>query len=199
MAKKRLAVQPDCSEDVDTGIYRRNRIFLKRSNPSGIRALHEAITTKRPLVSEWTASLEAELNEVARAGDQCLKRDARRAIMHLQVAIQIVDRLDNALAAKLLDEAMMLGEVLDRINVRSFERAAWIGREKIRKSQLNARETNKKRAAKRPDYSAAVAALMAKGMKYDPACREVAGTYDTTKETVRNNTPELRPRRPKMN
>lgn len=89
-----------------------------------------------------------------------------------------------------------LGQLCERIGVRPFERAAKIGLDKSRKSAENAKATNEKRAARRPDYNAAVKQRMERGMKYDPACQDVANEFDVTKETVRNNTPKLRPKRP---
>jgi hypothetical protein len=90
-----------------------------------------------------------------------------------------------------------LGQLCERIGVRPFENAAKIGLKKSEKSRRQAIQTNDKRAARRPDYTSEVRAVMDQGSKYDPACQQVAAKFDVTKETVRNNTPELRPRKPK--
>jgi hypothetical protein len=74
---------------------------------------------------------------------------------------------------------------LEAINSRDRKRE--IGR-------TEATNTNRKRIAKRPDYSNEILALLARGMKYTPACKRVAALHDVTWQTVRNNTPELRPK-----
>jgi hypothetical protein len=64
-------------------------------------------------------------------------------------------------------------------------------------SRVAANKTNLKKEAKRPDYYSPVQELMAGGMRYTPACAQVAGEFDVDPQTVRNNTTELWPRKPK--
>lgn len=62
-----------------------------------------------------------------------------------------------------------------------------------------AEKANRIKAAKRPDYHSAVKKLMAEGMKYHPACDEVAKEFDRSKQTVLNHTEDLRPGRDSKN
>jgi hypothetical protein len=116
-------------------------------------------------------------------------------------ALRENNELEEALASTGIERVVRLsfrqGQLVQRIVDRAlFARSALFGSRKSRKSQLQAELTNRKRAAKRPDYAAAVKSVMTrKKLAYTPACRAVAEQFDVTFETVRNNTPQLRPGR----
>jgi hypothetical protein len=61
-----------------------------------------------------------------------------------------------------------------------------------------AEKANAAKSRKRPDYVSHVMELMATGMRYTPACEQVAHEFDVVPETVRNNSRVLWPRKAKQ-
>jgi hypothetical protein len=201
MAKKMARKPDDRFGEVETGIYRRQRVALKRSDRPLTKTEKQQASNELARVfadrrefADWTAALVRELEEISNCGDSETERDARHAHMQLRMINSMVSQIKHPYAERLVDAAVMLGELLERISVRPFESAAAGGLTKSRQSRQNAHDTNKKRAAKRPDYHSEVVELMATGIRYDPACQRVANNHGVVKETVRNNTLSLRPR-----
>lgn len=227
MARKNKRSKPDPDGILRTGIFQRDcRPPRRESLTKSLKRMQELALNPppRPTIQQWLDQHVAYFAEILRphvsgTGDGHaldmgegwkFYRRTDTAPEECQDAIQGMDAvrlfqqhlaadgsLDGDLAI-VIQCAFDLGRIVQRIQVRPFEPAAKSGLNKSRKAKINAISTNRKRAANRPDYAAAVKGQMDQGVKYDPACQVVAHEYDVTKETVRNNTPELRPRRPKQ-
>lgn len=190
MAKKRKSPTPDENGTLDTGIYRR-RILKKRA---AFQALREAFTTPRPPLAEWIAALSADLDRIAQSGEPETERDARHAMMHLRAVVGLAAAIDHPKAARLVDEAMMLGELVERIGVRPFEALVVAERGRREGARKAIEIVNEAHTELRPTYQALVDQHVAAGLSYSAACEQVASSLGVSGRTVREHTVNPAPR-----
>jgi hypothetical protein len=149
-------------------------------------------------VTAWQVDLAGELDRIAADALRLLSNNsASRDAEQVLWLVNELRGIDDKQRQRDIMRGYLLGRRVERMNVQPFERITAIGKRKSRKARRQAESTNKKRAAKRPDYKTAVQKLMAQGVKYTPAFEQVAIDFDATPKTVWNNTSELRPRKAK--
>ena len=136
-----------------------------------------------------------KLRENTRLEALAARNEAVDFVERGEVALNLLDGVTAGRVSDAFVEGLRLGMIHDKLLsiIDGRYRERWVQQDRRKRGVKKANDAREK---KRPDYKAAVAAKMA-SMLYTPACAEVAQEFDCTPETVRNNTPELRPRKPK--